>query len=59
MSHGHLNPDVPNTAARHLAKALTRVNPVQRAALLRETINLAQAALKIIDADSFDDVRAA
>jgi hypothetical protein len=58
MSHGHLNPDVSNTAARYVAKAMTRVNPVQRRALLAEMIKHAEMGLRVVDGGTFHDMPA-
>lgn len=48
MSATHRNPDVSNTAARYVAKAIARVHPAQRADLLRDMIAHADDALAII-----------
>lgn len=48
MSATHRNPNVSNTAARHLANAMCRVHPAQRAELLAEMIRHAKAAQSVI-----------
>lgn len=48
MAATHLNHDLPNTAARYVAKAMGRVNPIQRRELLEEIIRQAQAGLDLI-----------
>lgn len=43
------NPDISNTAARYVAKAMTRVHPRQRAELLAAMIDVAGDALAHIE----------
>lgn len=43
------NPNVRETAARHLAKAMCRVHPLQRRELLAEVIRHAETGISIID----------
>jgi hypothetical protein len=46
VSYG--NPDPSNVAARYVAKAMTRVHPRQREALLHALIDHAQDGLSVI-----------
>lgn len=48
MPAHHLNPDVSNTAARYVAKAMTRVNPAQHEELLLATIEHALEGLAVL-----------
>lgn len=59
MASTTLNPHLSNTAARYVAKAMTRVNPIQRAELLREMIAHAEAGLRVIETGSAQDRQAA
>jgi hypothetical protein len=49
MSASTRNPNVSDTAARHLAKAMCKVHPAQRRELLRDLIRHAEAAISVID----------
>lgn len=59
MAASHLNPDVKRTAARHLVKAMTRVNPMQREELLIELIQAAEMSLRVIRTGSPEARKAA
>lgn len=52
MPAEHRNPNVPNTAARHVNNAMRRVHPAQRLELLREMIAIAQDGLSVIETGS-------
>ena len=54
MPASHRNPDVPNTAARYVAKAMTRVHPRQREELLWEIVSACAASLGVIQGQPAD-----
>lgn len=59
MPAAHRNPDVPNTAARHLVKVMTCVHPAQREELLTWVIAHAEACLRQIRTGTAEERKAA